>query len=150
MYPPFGIMYVADALEQVGFKVKLFHETENGLEKIIQAVRDEPPLYVGFSTITGPQLIPTIEASRQVKALSVPVVWGGVHATIMPLAVLREEYVDFVIVNEGELTAQQIALTLAGELTTTRDQIAGLAYKNADGQAVFHQERSLIPDLDQF
>ena len=27
MYPPFGIMYVADALEQVGFTCRVFHET---------------------------------------------------------------------------------------------------------------------------
>src|SRR5258706_6571991 len=84
MYPPFGIMYVADALEQVGFKPEIFHETEEYLETFISRVDAERPLFVGFSTITGPQLKPTIEASKRVHALGIPVVWGGVHATIMP------------------------------------------------------------------
>ena len=115
MYPPFGIMYVADALEQVGFKVELFHETEEFLEEFVARVKTASPLFVGFSTITGPQLRPTIRASERVHDLGIPVVWGGVHATIMPEDVLKEKYVDFVIVNEGEETSQELAKMLAGQ-----------------------------------
>ena len=86
-------------------------------------------MFVGFSTITGPQLQPTIEASKRVHELDIPVVWGGVHATIMPMDVLKEEYVDFVIVNEGEETAQEFALT-AAQAACLRDwsTVPGLAY----------------------
>lgn len=150
MYPPFGIMYVADALQQAGFKVKLFHETEEFAPQFIEQVRVERPLFVGFSTITGPQLRPTITASKQVHQLGIPVVWGGVHATIMPLEVLKEEYVDFVVVNEGEETAQELALALSGRRATNFAAIAGLAYKTADHQPLFHRERPFIADLDRF
>ena len=71
MYPPFGIMYVADALEQIGFSVKIFHETEEFVEPFVKQVETERPLFVGFSTITGPQLRPTIEASKKI-ALTPP------------------------------------------------------------------------------
>jgi len=101
MYPPFGIMYVADALEKVGFNCRLFHDTEDIMETFIEQVRLTRPLFVGFSTITGPQLLPTIQASKRVHELGIPVVWGGVHATIMPNEVLKEEYVDFVVVNRN-------------------------------------------------
>src|SRR3990172_2903114 len=148
--PPFGIMYVADALEQVGFKVKLFHETEEFVEPFVQQVAAEKPLFVGFSTITGPQLRPTIEASRRVHALGVPVVWGGVHATIMPLDVLKEDYVDFVIVNEGEETAQELAQMLSWQKPRLWSAVAGLAYQEADGTPMFSRERPFIEDLDRF
>lgn len=150
MYPPFGIMYVADALQQVGFKVKLFHETEEFVPQFIEQVQAERPLFVGFSTITGPQLRPTIAASKQVHQLGVPVVWGGVHATIMPLEVLKEAYVDFVVVNEGEETAQELALVLSGRRPGNFASIAGLAYKTAPNQPLFHRERPFIADLDRF
>lgn len=150
MYPPFGIMYVADALMQAGFQVKVFHETEQFVEPFVQQVAAERPLFVGFSTITGPQLRPTIEASKKVHALGVPVVWGGVHATIMPLEVLREDYVDFVVVNEGEETAQELAAMLANDKPRFWQGVAGLAYKDADGTPLFHQERPFIDDLDRF
>lgn len=150
MYPPFGIMYVADALEQAGFKVKLFHETEEFVEPFVQQVAAERPLFVGFSTITGPQLRPTIAASKRVHTLGVPVVWGGVHATIMPLDVLKESYVDFVVVNEGEETAQELASILTNDRPRLWAGVAGLAYKEADGTPMFHHERSFIADLDRF
>lgn len=150
MYPPFGIMYVADALEQVGFNVRLFHETEEYQDEFIRQVADERPLFVGFSTITGPQLKPCIESSRRVHALGIPVVWGGVHATIMPLEVLKEDYVDFVVVNEGEETAQEFALALAGGAIPYWAGIRGLAYKDEHGEPVFNAERPFIQDLDRF
>ena len=87
MYPPFGIMYVADALEQVGFNCRVFHETAEFLEQFVAQVAEERPLFVGVSTITGPQLQPCIDASKRVHELDIPVVWGGVHATIMPMDV---------------------------------------------------------------
>ncbi len=150
IYPPFGIMYVADALMQAGFNVRLFHDTEEFVEPFVQKVVAEKPLFVGFSTITGPQLRPTIEASRKVHALGVPVVWGGVHATIMPLDVLKEDYVDFVVVNEGEETAQELARMLANDQPRLWQGVAGLAYKQADGTPVFDRERPFIDDLDRF
>ncbi len=152
MYPPFGIMYVADALEQVGFTCRIFHETAEFLEDFVTLVAEERPLFVGFSTITGPQLQPTIDASKRVHQLGIPVVWGGVHATIMPTEVLKEEYVDFVIVNEGEETAQEFALLLAGRVPP-RDwsTVPGLAYKReGDGFPMFWRERPFIQDLDKF
>ncbi|MGH2536044.1 MAG: B12-binding domain-containing radical SAM protein [Candidatus Promineifilaceae bacterium] len=150
MYPPFGIMYVADALEQVGFEVELFHQTEEFVAPFAARVAAERPLFVGFSTITGPQLRPTIEASRLVHDLGVPVVWGGVHSTIMPLEVLKEAYVDFVVVNEGEITAQELALSLAAGGASDWSATPGLAYKDADGRPRFGRERLFIADLDQF
>ena len=38
MYPPFGIMYVADALEKVGFRCRLFHETEVFVDAFVALV----------------------------------------------------------------------------------------------------------------
>jgi anaerobic magnesium-protoporphyrin IX monomethyl ester cyclase len=150
MYPPFGIMYVADALMQIGFQVKLFHETAEALEEFIAQIAAERPLFVGFSTITGPQLKPTIDASRRVHDLGIPVVWGGVHATIMPLDVLKEEYVDFVVVNEGEETAQEFALMMAGRKPQNWAAVAGLAFKTPEGTPMFYRERPFINELDQY
>ncbi len=148
MYPPFGIMYVADALIQAGYDARIWHETAAGLDAFVDEVARTRPLWVGFSTITGPQLKPTIDATRRVHALGIPTVWGGVHATIMPEEVLREAYVDFVIVNEGELTAQAFSQTLAGDRNW--ETIAGLAWKRANGDIVVNPERMFIQNLDDF
>ncbi len=149
IYPPFGILYVADALMQLGFRVRLFHETDAGVEGLVRDAAREQPVFVGFSTITGPQLKPAIDASTRLLALGLPVVWGGVHATIMPLDVLKEDYVDFVVVNEGEVTSQELALQLAGDLPVDYPSVPGLAFKTPDGPQM-SGERPFLADLDQF
>ncbi len=148
MYPPFGIMYVADALTQQGYRVELWHETEDGLEEFVRHVERARPLWVGFSTITGPQLKTTIEATRRVHHLGIPTVWGGVHATIMPEDVLREDYVDFVVVNEGEVTAQEFTHQLQNGRNWAG--VFGLAWKDPQGRAVINPERPFIQNLDDF
>lgn len=148
MYPPFGIMYVADALIQQGLSVEVWHETEAGLEDFVRQVGKKRPLWVGFSTITGPQLAPTIEATKRVHALGIPTVWGGVHATIMPADVLKETYVDFVVVNEGEVTAQEFTYQLRNGQDWSR--VFGLAWKDKTGRPVVNPERPFIENLDDF
>ena len=149
MYPPFGIMYVADALLQAGFQVRLFHETEEFAPAFLREVERERPLFVGVSTITGPQLRPVIDTSKKLRALGVPVVWGGVHATIMPADCLREDYVDFVVINEGEETIQELARMLAGQIPADFASVKGLAWKQA-GRPVENLERPFIQVLDRF
>lgn len=149
MYPPFGIMYVADALIQAGFKVRLFHETHDYVNPFLREVERDRPLFVGISTITGPQLKPVIDTSKRLQALGVPVVWGGVHATIMPLDCLKEDYVDFVVINEGEETAQELARMLAGQIPADFAAVKGLAWKG-DARPVENMERPFIQDLDRF
>lgn len=148
MYPPFGIMYVADALMQQGLKVELWHEAGDGVERFVRRVEQVRPRWVGFSTITGPQLGSTIRATKRVHELGIPTVWGGVHATIMPEDVLKEDYVDFVIVNEGEVTAQ----AFDHELRNGRNwgKVLGLAWKDDRGQVHVNAERPFIQNLDDF
>jgi radical SAM superfamily enzyme YgiQ (UPF0313 family) len=148
MYPPFGIMYVADALLQQGLSVELWHENDQGVEPFVRRVEETRPLWVGFSTITGPQLKSVITASRQVHAMGIPTVWGGVHATIMPEDVLKEDYVDFVIINEGELTAQEFTYQLQNGHNWAK--IMGLAWKDDKGRVIINPERPFIQNLDDF
>jgi magnesium-protoporphyrin IX monomethyl ester (oxidative) cyclase len=148
MYPPFGIMYVADALQQQGLSVELWHNTEEAVDDFVDAVEKARPLWVGFSTITGPQLAPSIEATKRVHDLGIPTVWGGVHATIMPEDVLKEEYIDFIVVNEGELTAQEFTRELRGNRNWGK--IFGLAWKDERGRPIVNPERPFIENLDDF
>ena len=84
--PPFGILYIADALEKAGFQVILIHEegTKKAIKSLVQLVLKENPVWVGFSTMTGPTIYPCLKASQALKEkTSVPIVWGGIHPTIV-------------------------------------------------------------------
>ena len=63
------------------------------------------PYFVGISTITGPNLISSLEISKIVKENSKAlVVWGGIHATLLPGDTLKNPLVDIVVKGEGEQT----------------------------------------------
>ena len=68
------------------------------------------PHFCGISTITGPNLISALEISRLIKENSKAlVVWGGIHASLLPEQTLENPLVDIVVKGEGEETFVELA-----------------------------------------
>jgi anaerobic magnesium-protoporphyrin IX monomethyl ester cyclase len=152
MAPPFGLLYLADALEKAGFSVRLVHElgTEADIQALVQLVTAEKPLLVGFSTLTGPSLLPTARASKAIKqAVPIPVVLGGLHPTMLPHQTLANDFVDVVAIGEGERTVVELASTLRDHGLGARElaHVAGIAFKS-EGQVILTEPRPFIQDLD--
>lgn len=103
LFTPLGLLYLADALEKTGKTVEILHEqgTKAVIESLVEKAEREKPEWVGFSVMTGPQLFPTIEASKRLKEADVKVVWGGMHPTMID-GVEAEPYVDVAVKGEGE------------------------------------------------
>jgi anaerobic magnesium-protoporphyrin IX monomethyl ester cyclase len=151
--PPFGILFLADCLEKAGFTVRMVHEegTRDKVQSVVDLVLSESPLFVGFSTLTGPPLLPTIQASREIKRKSdVIIVWGGIHPTVLPEQTLLNDYIDLVVIGEGEATAVELANVLRrnGLQANELEEVAGIAFKR-NGQPVVTEPRPFIRDLDE-
>lgn len=154
MAPPFGILYLADALEKAGLDVRLFHGpgTQADIQALVGLAIDERPIFVGFSTLTGPMISPMARASRAIKqALPVPVVWGGLHPTMLPEQTLENSFVDIVAIGEGEETAVELAQVLRehGPGAEELAQVDGIAFKK-EGAVVRTRPRPFIQDLDRY
>ncbi|MCZ2845870.1 MAG: radical SAM protein [Candidatus Bathyarchaeota archaeon] len=152
--PPFGILYLANALEKGGFKVILIHEegTEKEIEKLVRLVLTEKPIWVGFSTMTGPTILPCLKASRMIKnKTEIPVVWGGIHPTIVPEQTLMNDSIDIVVIGEGEETAVELTKVLKSSVWDTQQlsKVAGIGFKK-DGQLFFTLPRSFIKNLNGY
>ena len=152
--PPFGILYIADALEKAGFQVILIHEegTKNTIKTLVQLVLKENPIWVGFSTMTGPTIYPCLKASQALKEkTNVPIVWGGIHPTIVPEETLMDKSIDIVAIGEGEETSAEITQTLQkyGFNSEELIKIDGIAIKK-DGNIYITKPRKFIMELDKF
>jgi anaerobic magnesium-protoporphyrin IX monomethyl ester cyclase len=150
--PPYGILYLADCLEREGFSVRLVHEvgTRDNVQAVVDLVLGEKPLCVGFSTLTGPPLLPTMRASQEIKKRSdVAIIWGGIHATMLPVQTVQNDFIDVVAIGEGEQTIVELANLLRQERwqVGALKEVAGIAFKD-DGQAVVTQPRPFIQNLD--
>ncbi len=109
-----------------------------------QAVAHQPDL-VAFSVVTE-EYAWACELARELKArLEAPIVFGGIHPSSVPGRVIAKDFVDYVIVGEGEGALLELAEALErGERPT---DIANLWVRAGD---TVHRNppRPLIPDLD--
>jgi anaerobic magnesium-protoporphyrin IX monomethyl ester cyclase len=129
---PLSVLCPATRVHRAGHRVTIVDQfADPDWEAKLAAALADPPLCVGITSMTGPQLLRAVETSRLVKERhpDVPVVWGGIHASLMPAQTLQNPYVDVVVVGEGEATFEELVATIAanGPLGT----VAGIFYKEA-------------------
>ncbi len=104
---PLALLHIAAALQQEGFGVRILDmrlQDYRGIE-----IGD--PLFVGVSCMTGLQIKYALEFAQKVKNQnpSVPLVWGGVHPTLLPEQTASHRLVDVVVRGEGELIIKDLA-----------------------------------------
>jgi len=149
--PPFALLYIANALEQKGFVVEIFHEiyNEEAIERLVNYIdKSENLLFIGFSVYTGIGFKETIETTKIIHPISpVPIVWGGVHPSLLPRNTLEEDFVDIVVMGEGEIAVQELATALKNGISL--DEIKGLGFKK-NGDIIINEPRDFIKDLDKF
>ena len=131
--PPLGLAYIAQYLLDRGHEVDLVDLNLTGLnpERIAVTLNRVRPDLVGVSshTETYPNALVIAGLVKNHDART-PVIFGGPHASILPLEVLAEPNVDYVAVGEGEQTAAELveALENGADLEVVR-LIAGLGHK---------------------
>lgn len=117
VFLPLSIMTVGGALEANGFEVELLDmRTDPHWEKTLRTAVSNGPLYVGISAMTGRQIhfgLKAAEAVRKADA-TIPLVWGGIHAEVLPEETLADALVDVVAVGDGDTAAVDIARAIAG------------------------------------
>ena len=117
--PPYGLLMIGDMLLKKGFNVFVYDERLESLgiksrKELVNAVKQSSPLFFGISSQSGPMIENGLIDSKFFKqeCPDVPVVWGGVHPTLMPDQTIKHPLVDVVIKGEGELPALGLAENL--------------------------------------
>ncbi|MEK7576112.1 MAG: radical SAM protein [Patescibacteria group bacterium] len=117
-YPQMGALYLANALMSCGIRTHIISSNASNKELDILIERVDP-IAVGCSVMTAPEIVDFVRHSMHVqhqynsKKKTMPIIWGGMHSTIMPDQTAREPYIDFVVAGEAEVTLPRILLNLA-------------------------------------
>lgn len=106
--PPLGILaavsFLKNTYEIILLDQRLFSSDRQFFDRL-RFLLQEKPLYVGLSVYTGKMITFALEISKYVKEnSSIPVVWGGIHPSLLPRQTLENRYIDYVVQGEGELT----------------------------------------------
>jgi anaerobic magnesium-protoporphyrin IX monomethyl ester cyclase len=144
---PMGFLCIATAVVQEGYDVKIIDQrVEPRWRSILEQELQKDPICVGVSSMTGPQLRYALEISKIVKDYgNVPVVWGGIHPTILPDQTLRNEFIDFIVQGEGEEAFLELVQALEGKKSL--GTVKGIWYKD-NGQIKDTGTRPFV-DLNQ-
>jgi radical SAM superfamily enzyme YgiQ (UPF0313 family) len=148
--PPLGILaavsYLKNHYEIVILDQRLYKTNRDFYDDLLKVLK-ENPLYAGLSVFTGAMITFGLEISKYIKKNSnVPVLWGGVHPSLLPQQTLENDLIDYVIQGEGELTLREFTDMLAdnGRMVSP---IQGVWSKQGD-VIHFGGERELI-DLQE-
>lgn len=113
-------------------------------ERRLRRLLAERPVCLGVTALTGRQIANGLAASRMAQEAGCPVVWGGVHASLLPEATLAHPLVDHIVQGEGEETfAALVDALAAGASPQTVAAIPGV-WTSVDGVAVFGGERPFV------
>lgn len=139
-FPPFGVMYLASALEKENYDVKII-ATSNDNNCFDFTDFD----MVGFS-ISSSLAYPLIKETREnsiFKANSL-IIAGGIHASLYPNEVIKDLDCDIVSIGEGEKTIVEIAKSTSLDDIS---EIKGIYYKK-DNSIYVTEKRNDINELD--
>jgi len=146
---PLGILSVGSALKRKGFEVELINITEKEIDQTASLIVDQKPLYIGLSVMTGRQTAHSAKLSQKIKAISpsLAIVWGGIHPSLLPGQCLSEDYIDSVVIGEGEETAIEFSQKIQSRESFTG--VLGLGYKE-NGLPKINPPRPFIKSLDEW
>lgn len=159
---PLGLGYIAASLEERGFEVKILDAVVAGFEykihdhgiffrvglswpAILQRVHAFAPDLIGIScmfTKNYRSAYSLAKLLRETVSNNVPLVAGGVHATVMPQHVLENSPFDFVLKGEAEESFLQLIYALNGGPfghlgTAQQDKVLELS--QVDGLVYWHE-----------
>lgn len=145
---PLGILSVGSALKKNNYDVKLININERQIDETVKKIIVMRPDYVGISVMTGIQTIHSAEFSKKIKTNSaIPILWGGIHPSLLSEQVIKEDYVDYVIMGEGETTILEFTEKFLADKNF--GGVLGLAYKKGD-EIFINPPRPLIENLDEW
>lgn len=144
--PPFGIMYVGAVARENGHTVKIIDRNVDYFS--IKKMIDFKPDILGISAMTGPTLKDGLLFSSKAKEIfgsNFPVVWGGVHPTLLPELTLNDPCVDYVIRGDGEFTFSELLNALNSGKNL--EEVKGIGFKK-DGKIYLTEEVEPVKNLD--
>jgi len=142
--PPLGIAYIAAVLEEGGVDVKIIDAAALEMEwdTLKKEIENYSPDVVAITALT-PTINKALKTAKITKKTcpNANIVMGGYHPTFTYTELLKNDFIDIVILGEGEYTMLELVKTLekGGDLK----EVKGIACKDFTTPP-----RDIIKDID--
>jgi len=146
--PPLGLATLTAVLDRQGYDTLLYDANvyAHPPEQVVREVTAAAPDVIGI-TATTLLYSSALTIARQIKAVlpAVPIVFGGVHASACPEAVIDQACVDVVVFGEGEITFPELLVAIRDRRSLAG--IPGVGVRE-NGNPVLGPPRELVANLD--
>ncbi len=140
---PLGLLQVAALPEKEGNDVEILDCNKLPIDRVKKKIKKSDPDVIGLTGWTGKSLKSCVEISKFSKEnTQAKVVWGGVHSSLLPYQVIREDYVDFVVAGEGDLIFSDLINNLKNP-----KRVKGIVFKD-DGKIRSNLPGKPVKNLD--
>ncbi len=112
--PPLGLLSAASHLDPAVEVRFIDARLERDWRGKLRGALDAATVAVGITTLTGGMIRSAAMAARVVREAGVvPIIWGGVHPSLLPRQTASSELVDYVVEGEGDLVFGALISALA-------------------------------------
>ena len=109
---------------------------------LLDIIKEENPDLIGFSVLSF-NYPEALEIAKFIKEnFDIKIIFGGVHAILIPEEVIKNNEVDIVCLGEGELVLKELL-----DNSLNCKNIKGIWYKQ-NGKTIKNEKRRLIEELD--
>ena len=109
---PESVLSIGALPHAKGYDVKILdiRVTEDWINVLKDYLKDGKPICVGITALTGPAIRDLLTSVKIIKEFdnSIPIIFGGVHATLLPEQSLAHDGIDVVIKGEGDYTFYEV------------------------------------------
>jgi len=129
---PHGLLYIASYALERGYSIAVYDRNVDS-ENINDVLLKLKPRVVGLGCLTGTSIDDAIFVSKEVRKFDslIKIVWGGIHTTLYPDSVLKNGFVDFVIIGDGEGAFSGL-LDYAISKKKRLEDLDNIGYKDSD------------------
>lgn len=114
---------------------------------VTQAVEEFQPDLIGFSSYDMNYYF-ILECAKFIKSFysKGKIIVGGHHASLAPEDYMKNEFIDYVCIGEGEYVLRDLLDALSKGVSV--ESVMGLCSRNTEGKIIYNRARNLIEDLD--
>ena len=164
--PPIGLAYIGSYIKKYGYDYTAIDACGENLSQVYKVESDSELLIQGLSM---QELISRIPKNVKIVGLTAlfshawflarnialeikklypdcKIVVGGEHPTALPENTLKNDFIDLVILGEGEETFLNFVQSIDKSLDYKN--INGIAYKNDSGDVVINERRKRVVNID--
>ncbi|MGC9517052.1 MAG: B12-binding domain-containing radical SAM protein [Methanomicrobiales archaeon] len=142
--PPLGIAYIAAVLEKNGIDVKIIDAAalEMDWETLKKEINEYSPEVIAITALT-PTINKALKTAKIAKKTcsNSKIIMGGYHPTFTYSELLKKDYIDIVVLGEGECTMLDLVRTLEND--GNLKEVRGIACKD-----FVTPPRDIIEDID--